>query len=113
VRFSKQEEAFDTQNTNKPVTKRRDYNPNNDIQYRRKRVWITTNSDQQHLRTSGAGQSLCDRLNGTVRSLNYLGIFARVCGPQAREISVVMHQWQKARNSLSSGSEEKLKIEVF
>jgi len=92
--FSKQEEEFDTQNTNKPVTKRMDYDPN-DIRYRRKRVWTTTNSDQQHMLTSGAGQSLCDPLNGTARSLNYPGNFARACGPQAREISVVMHQRQK------------------
>jgi hypothetical protein len=113
LRFSKQEEAFDTQDTNKHVTKRMDCNPNNDIRYRRKCGWTTTKSDQQHRRMSEAGQSLCDRLNGSVRSLNYPGNFARVCGPQAREISVVMHQWQKARNSLRSGSEEKLKIEVF
>jgi hypothetical protein len=78
--FSKQEEALDTQNTNKPVTKRLGYNTTIDIQYRRKRDWTTRYSDQQHLPTYGTGQSLCDRLNGTARSLNYSGNFVRVCG---------------------------------
>jgi len=112
LHFSKQEEAFDTQNTNKPVTKGMDYDSNN-IPYRRKRVWTTTNSDQQHLQTSGAGQSLCDPLNGSTRSFNYprqfrTGLWAAGQRDFCRHASTA-----ETRNSLKSGSEETLKIEVF